>query len=35
MIDARDGVSRNLTKLAPLRFMRSDAIAIGWAEERT
>jgi glycine cleavage system H protein len=35
MIDARDDVSRNLTKLAPLRFMRLDAIAIGWAERRT
>jgi len=31
MIDARDDVSRNLTKLAPLRFMTLDVIAIGLA----
>ena len=35
MIDARDGLNWNLTKLAPLRFMNVDVIAIGLGRERT
>jgi glycine cleavage system H protein len=35
MIDARDRMNWNLTKLAPLRFMNVDVIAIGLGRERT
>ena len=35
MIDARDRANWNLTKLAPLRFMSIDVIAIGLGRERT
>jgi glycine cleavage system H protein len=35
MIDARDRLNWNLTKLAPLRFMNVDVIAIGLGRERT
>jgi glycine cleavage system H protein len=35
MIDARDRANGNLTKLAPLRFMNVDVIAIGLGRERT
>ena len=35
MIDARDRANWNLTKLAPLRFMRIDVIAIGLGRETT
>jgi glycine cleavage system H protein len=34
-IDARDRANWNLTKLAPLRFMSIDVIAIGLGRERT
>jgi glycine cleavage system H protein len=35
MIHARDRMNWNLTKLAPLRFMNVDVIAIGLGRERT
>jgi len=35
MIDVRDRMNGNLTKLAPLRFMNVDVIAIGLGRERT
>ena len=35
LIDARDRANWNLTKLAPLRFMNVDVIAIGLGRERT
>src|SRR5271156_5751265 len=35
MIDSRDHTNWNLTKLAPLRFMNVDVIAIGLGRERT
>lgn len=35
MIDVRDRMNWNLTKLAPLRFMNVDVIAIGLGRERT
>jgi glycine cleavage system H protein len=35
LIDARDRANWNLTKLAPLRFMSIDVIAIGLGRERT
>ncbi len=35
MIDVRDRMNWNLTKLAPLRFMSIDVIAIGLGRERT
>ena len=35
MIDVRDRTNWNLTKLAPLRFMSIDVIAIGLGRERT
>ena len=35
MIDVRDRMNWNLTKLAPLRFMNIDVIAIGLGRERT
>ena len=35
MIDVRDRANGNLTKLAPLRFMNVDVIAIGLGRERT
>ena len=35
MIDASDRANWNLTKLAPLRFMSIDVIAIGLGRERT